>query len=426
VVLPTILAKSAIMPKLHQTPVLIAVAGALLAQAPARAGEQGADGAWTVGGFGTLSLVHSSEKQADYSANPLNPGTAGASHDWSFGVDSRAGAQLSYHGGRWSAVLQVVAERNLTHSWKPVVEWANVQYQLSPELSVRVGRIALPLFLSGDYRKASYALAWVRTPVELYGALPISNSDGIDASYRWNAGAVKNTTQVLFGGTRVRLSDTRSAHTHQLAGWSNTSTVAALTVRATAIRGELEMQLAEDLWAALRQFGPQGAALARRYEPDRKRASVLSIGASYDPGNWFLMGEVGRINARSFLGDKTAGYLSGGVRLGSVTPYASYSKVAANTPTVVAGLDLATLAPPYVPAAQRLNGELNGLLSRIAVQDSASAGLRWDAGSSAALKLQYDHVRPRGGSSGTLENLQPGYRYGRAFGVLSASLDFVF
>ena len=31
-----------------------------------------------------------------------------------------------------------------------------------------------------------------------------------------------------------------------------------------------------------------------------------------------------------------------------------------------------------------------------------------------------------GGSSGTLENLQPGYRYGRGFGVLSASLDFVF
>jgi hypothetical protein len=410
------------MPKLYQTPVLFAVAAALLLQPSAHAQERG----WTFGGFGTLSAVHSSEKQADYSANPLTPGTAGATDNWSYGVDSRLGTQLSYNGGHWSAVLQVVAERNLTNSWKPVVEWANVQYQVSPELSLRFGRIALPLFLSGDYRKASYALPWVRTPIELYGALPISNSDGVDASYRWSAGGVKNTTQVLYGGTRLRLSDTRRASAHDLAGISNTSTVGALTVRATAIKGELDMLLAEDLWSALRQFGPQGETLARRYEPDHKRTTVLSIGASYDPGNWFVMGEVGRINARSFLGDKTAGYASAGYRFGSFTPYAIFSKVAANTPTRVAGLDLSTLPPPYVPAAQRVNGELNGLLSTIAVQDSTSVGMRWDASGNTALKLQFDHVRPHGGSSGTLENIQPGYRYGHSFGVFSASLDFVF
>jgi hypothetical protein len=79
-----------------------------------------------------------------------------------------------------------------------------------------------------------------------------------------------------------------------------------------------------------------------------------------------------------------------------------------------------------VPAAQRVNGELNGLLSMIAVQDNTSVGVRWDATGSTAFKLQFDHVRPRDGSSGTLENIQPGYRYGRSFGVISASLDFVF
>jgi hypothetical protein len=425
-VLPTFLAKRAIMPKLHQTPVLFAVAGTLLAQVPAHAGHRQDEQGWSFGGFGTVSAVHSSEQQADFSANPLNPGRAGASRDWAWDVDSRLGTQLSYDGGHWSAVLQVVAERNLTHSWKPAVEWANVQYQVSPELSLRFGRIALPLFLTGDYRKASYALSWVRTPVELYAALPISNSDGVDASYRWNTGAVKHTTQVLYGGTRVRLSDVTRIRARNLTGVSNTSSVGALTVRATALRGDLETPLLQELFSAIRQFGPQGEVLARRYEPDRKRASVLSIGASYDPGSWFLMGEIGRINARSFLGDKTAGYISGGYRLGSWTPYATFSKVQANTPIRVTGLDLTVLPPPYVPAAQRLNAELNGLLSMIAVQDTTSVGMRWDAGSSSALKVQYDHARPRGGSSGTLSNIQPGYQYGRSFGVLSMSLDFVF
>ncbi|WP_374581683.1 porin [Pseudoduganella sp.] len=416
------------MPKLHLTPAptaLAVLALQLLAAVPAQAGHrEGSD--WTFGGFGTLSAVHSSEKQADFSANPLNPGQAGATRDWSYAVDSRLGSQLAYDGGQWSAVLQVVAERNLTNSWSPVVEWANVQYQVSPELSLRFGRIALPLFLSGDYRKASYALTSVRTPTELYGALPISNSDGIDASYRWDLGQWKHTTQVLFGRTRVRLSDTLRADAHQLTGISNTSTMGAVTVRATALRADLETRMGEQLFTALRQFGPQGEALARRYEPDGKRASVLSIGASYDPGQWFVMGEVGRINARSLLGDKSAGYISGGYRFGSFTPYATFSKVVANTATRVDGLDLAALPPPYAAAGQRLNTELNAWLSMISVQDSVSAGLRWDAASNAAVKLQFDHVRPRKGTSGTLSNLQPGYRYGRSFGVVSAALDFVF
>jgi hypothetical protein len=427
VLLPTFLAKSAIMPKLHQTPVLFAVAGALMVPPAAHAGHTaGQDGSWTLGGFGTLSAVHSSEKQADYAANPLNPGEAGATRDWSYAVDSRLGAQLTYNGGHWSAVLQVVAERDLTHSWTPKVEWANVQYQVSPELSLRVGRIALPLFLSGDYRKASYALTSVRTPVELYSSLPISNSDGIDASYRWNFGNVKNVTQVLYGRTSVPLSDVTRVKAHGLAGISNTSTAGALTVRATAIQGELETPLLQELFSAIRQFGLQGELLARRYEPDRKRATVLSIGASYDPGNWFVMGEIGRINARSMLGDKTAGYVSGGYRVGSFTPFGTFSKVVANTPNQVAGLDPSMLPPPYAPAAQRLNMELNGLLRMIAEQDTTSLGLRWDASGNAALKLQFDKVRPRSGTSGTLSNLQPGYRYGRSFGVFSASLDFVF
>lgn len=413
------------MPKLSPTPLMLALASLVLVQPAARAEHQvGSD--WAFGAFGTLSAVHSSEKLADYSASPLNPGQAGATHDWSVGVDSRLGAQLSYTGARWSAVLQLVAERNLTYSWTPVVEWANVQYQATPELSLRLGRIALPLFLSGDYRKASYALPWVRTPVELYGALPISNSDGVDASYRWQLGQVKNTTQLLYGRTSVKLSDTRRAHARAMAGMSNTSTAGALTVRATALKGEMEMVLAEDLWNGLRQFGPHGQWLARRYETDRKRATVLSVGASYDPGEWFLMAEVGRFNARSFLGDKTAGYVSGGYRFGALTPYATYSRSTANTPTHVEGLPLAGLPPPHAAAAAQLNAGLNGLLSMIAEQDTVSAGARWDAGSNTALKLQFDRVRPRSGSSGTLENLQPGYRHGRSFNVLSMSLDFVF
>jgi hypothetical protein len=382
---------------------------------------------WTFGGFGTLGVAHSGEHAADFTANVLNPGDAGYSRDWSAAVDSRLGMQLGVNlDGAWSAVLQLVSERTLRGGYAPRVEWANIQYQATPDLSVRAGRIALPLFLSGDYRKAGYALPWVRPPVELYGAIPLSNSDGVDASYRWRAGGANNLTQAFFGRTDLSLSPGARAQARALSGLSNTTTAGALTLRASFLTTQLSVDIARELFDALRAFGPQGAALAARYDVNAVRADVEAIGFNYDPGAWFAMGEIGRMNARSYLGDKTAAYLSAGYRIGDVTPYLAYSVSRANTPASTAGLDLAALPPPLAAAGAGLNAGLNQLLAAIPRQRSVTAGARWDLCPDYALKLQYDRITPRQGSTGTFINVQPGFRPGRPIAVLSAALDFVF
>ena len=396
----------------------------------ARAGEavDGDDASrWTFGGFGTLGVVHSSEDAADFSANVLNPGDAGHTRHLSAGVDSRLGMQLGLNlDSSWSAVLQLVSERALRGGYAPKVEWANIQYKVTSDLSVRVGRIALPLFLTGDYRKAGYALPWVRPPVELYGAIPLSNSDGIDASYRWRAGDANNVTQAFIGRTDLSLSPTARAQARALSGLSNTTTAGALTVRASVMSTQLSVDIARELFDGLRAFGPQGTALATRYDVNAVRAEVAAIGFNYDPGAWFAMGEIGRMNARSYLGDKTAAYLSAGYRFGDVTPYLAYSASRANTPTTTAGLDLAALPPPLAAAGAQLNAGLNQLLASIPRQRSVTAGVRWDLCPNHALKLQYDRVTPEQGSNGTFINVQPGFRSGRPIAVLSAALDFVF
>lgn len=400
----------------------------LLACAAAQAGDgEGAAPRWTFGGYGTLGLVHSNDSQSDFTANVLNPGNAGASHEWSATVDSRVGVQLGLNlDSRWSAVLQVLSERTLQSGYAPQVEWANVKYQATPDLSLRVGRIALPLFLAGDYRKAGYALPWVRPPVEVYGAIPISNSDGVDASYRWSAAGFNNVTQVFFGHTDILVAPHTHAVARAMTGLSNTTTCGALTVRASAMRSELTVGLARELFDGLRQFGPQGAALAERYDVDAKRSDVVSLGASYDPGAWFLMGEVGRMNARSYLGDKTAAYISGGYRYGDLTPFVAYAVSRTNTPTRIAGLDLGGQPPQLAGAGLLLNAGLNQVLATIPQQRSITAGVRWDLRANYALKLQYDRYTPRDGSNGTFINVQPGFQSGHSIGVVSASVDFVF
>lgn len=381
---------------------------------------------WTFGGFATVGAVHADEAMADFTSNALKANGAGHTRKWSGDVDSRVGAQLGVAVDKqWSAVLQVISEQGIDNSYAPIVEWANVKYQATPDLSVRVGRIALPIFLAADYRKATYALPWVRVPVELYGSIPISNSDGIDASYRWNLGDVKQVTQAFYGHTSIRLTDTAHAKGRDVAGVTHSIDYGPLTVRASMMRATVSVDLARPLFDAFRLFGPQGAALADRYDLDRKRVTGWSLGANYDPGQWFLMGEVGRINARSFLGDKTALYVSSGYRQGSLTPYLVYAQSRSNGATRESGLPLAGPAPLQAAAAQ-LNGRLNGLLSTIGVQTTVSAGLRWDYRPDQALKIQYDRVMPRDGSSGMLINAQPGFQSDGKVNVVSVSLDVVF
>lgn len=401
----------------------------MLSCSTALAGDAAEDAApgWNLSGFGTLAAVHSNNDRADFTANALSPGDAGYSRAWSAQVDSRLGAQLDVRfDSRWSAVLQMVAERGPRDGYSPVVEWANVQYQATPDLSLRVGRITLPLFISGDYRKAGYALPWVRPPVEVYGAVPLSSSDGVDASYRWQGGGMHHVTQVFFGRTNIPASSTARARAHGLIGLSNTATSGALTLRASLLRANLSVDIGRELFDGLRGFGAQGGALADRYDLENKPALVAAAGFSYDPGQWFAMGEIGRLNTVSFLGDKTVGYLSAGYRYRDLTPYLVYSSSHANVATRVAGLELDRLPAPQAGAGAGLNAGLNQLLAAIPRQHTVSAGVRWDLRPDYAFKLQYDRIMPHQGSNGTFINVQPGFRSGQPVGVLSVALDMVF
>ncbi len=382
---------------------------------------------FSLNGFGSLGVTHSSERQADFTSNPLKPDGAGVNQSWSADVDSRLGAQLSVNlSKQLSAVVQVIAEQRYDNTYIPIVEWANVKYQVTPDFSVRVGRIALPLFLAAEYRKVGYAFPLARAPIEVYGTVPISNSDGVDASYRLHLGDVKTTIQSFYGGTDFKFKDGGSANARGLWGISNTTDYGSVSVRLSYLRSNLSVDLVRPLFDGFRQFGPQGAAIADRYDAQNTPVTAVSLGASYDPGNWFVTGEWGKLKTNSFLGDKTAWYASAGYRIGNFTPYLTYAQVKADSNTSDPGLNLAVLPPYLAGPAAGLNAGLNTVLGLVAVQTSTSVGVRWDFMKSAALKLQYDGIHPGTGSPGTLINPQPAYRSGGTANVWTAILDFVF
>ncbi len=391
----------------------------------ARADDRPALPSWSLRGFGSAGVAYSDNADADYTSSILKASGVGASGRWSSGLDSRIGAQLTVKlAPRWSAVLQVIDEQNQDKHFQPSVEWANIKYQASADLALRFGRIALPTFIAADYRKIGYAYPWVRPPVEVYGALTLTNSDGVDATYRWHSHGVKHVTQAFLGSTAVRIPSIRM-QARRLAGLTHSAEAGAASVRISVVSTELTTDLAAPLFDAMRQFGAQGVTLAERYAVVHKHAVELRIGASYDPGSWFAMGELGGFRSRSLLGRSTSMHASAGYRVGDFTPYVSYARIRADA-AAEPGLDLARVAPAQTPAAARLNGELRALLSAIPIQRTVSIGARWDCATDLAVKLQFDRVKPEDGSRGLFVHLQPGFRSGHAINVASAVLDFVF
>lgn len=405
---------------------LLFVLSSLLATAGARADDAPPAGL-RISGFGTLGYVHSNESQADYSASALNPGTAGASKVWSPDVDSRLGVQADWLlDAQWSAVLQLVAERSLQNGYAPQLEWANLKYRVSPELDLRLGRIALPLLLVGDYRKLGYALPWVRPPVELYGSIPITSSDGIDANYRWASGEITHITQLFYGHADVPFKPTARAKAQAMTGLSHIATLGSLSVRLSAMTTRISANLAPELFDGLQQSGAAGVLLARRYALDNARTGTVALGFSYDTCDWFLTGEAASMVSHSVLGHRSAAYLSGGLRLGDWTPYLAYAIARPNSAIADAGLALDGFDGVALVRRAQLNAGLNAMLATIPHQHSVTTGVRWDVASNYALKLQYERLIPVTGTRGTLIHTQPGFRAGHAIGVLSVALDLVF
>ncbi len=383
---------------------------------PAAAGvdSDAAASMFSFSGFGTLGVVHSSENRADFATSPLQANGAGYSRQWSPDVDSRIGAQvIATVSPKLSGVLQIVSEQNFDGTYWPRVEWANIQYRFTPDFSVRLGRALLPGFLFSDTRLVGYTYPWVRPPVELYSLNPVDTNDGIDLRYHLQMGDLIDT--IHNQGTN---------YGRKSWGFTNTAEYGPFTLLLSFEESHLSNTTSDPFFDAFRQFGPQGIAIASRYNLDNKLIAIEDVGATYGSGHWLVVSEWSHADTHSFLGDQTAWYASSGYRFGKFMPYLTYAEVSAignSSP----GLDLMELPPAAAGLGAGLNAALDSLLEAIADQKTVSAGARWDFAKNVDLKLQFNHSRLGAGSSGTLINVQPGFVPGGTVNLFSAAIDFV-
>jgi hypothetical protein len=399
---------------------------------------------FSVHGFGTAGLVHADAQDADFVGSPFQPNGAGYTRAWAPGVDSKAGLQV---GARFtdqlSAVVQVVSQHLADNSWRPQVEWANLKYQPTPDLSIRAGRTVTSAFMLSDTRLVAYTYPWIRPPPELYAELPVTNLDGADASYHLLLGAVHQTVSVAYGQTILNLPGGGSVSAKHFLQANDVIELDALTLHVgyASLQVQTDIPSFDPLFAAFGQFGTTVSGLGfaavgaqalslddlyTKLEGSAHAYSLVTVGASYNPQDWQFMAEWARSGQAGLLDRSTAWYVMGSRRFGQFTPYLTLAQVKANA-TVEPGILSAGLPAPLAAAAVALNDGITAAFRSFApLQSTATAGLRWDLAQSIDLKLQYDRVRLGTNSIGRLENPQPGFRPGTDVNVISVAMDFVF
>lgn len=395
-------------------------------------------------GFGTAALVYSDEPLADYVGSRFQPNGAGFTKRSSFAPDTKLGGQLSAHiSDRWSGVVQVVAQHQYDNSYNPALEWANIKFQATPEWSFRAGRIASPNYLLSESRFVGYANPWAHVPTEVYSVLAITSNDGLDLTYRKSFGQANNTFQAYYGTSTAKLSQGK-AESKPGWGFNDSLEIGSLTLRAgyTNIELDLTIPSLDPFYAGLNGFiagasgvpqadfaaaAAQAVALSNKYKLKDMNLSALSIGANYDPGNWFVMGEIVAFKGDGFLTDSTSWYATAGYRIGTFTPYVTYASTKAHIDNETGITPGGAAAGALGAGAAGLNAGINTTLNQFnGSQRSASVGVRWDAVRNVALKAQVEQVRLGSGSAGRFTSVQPGFPYGGKVNLVTLSVDFVF
>src|SRR5882724_7854099 len=183
-----------------------------------------------ISGFGTAGFAVTDTGKAEFGRVQQQP--LGANNEGDVGVDSLFALQGTVHlTDMLSATAQGMVRRMFNTGFQVDIPVFFVKAAVTRDLSVRVGRIQLPVFMSSDYRQVGYSNTWVRPPIEVYGQIPFDSDDGVDVLYRKTLGPADMSVQAFYGKTDVNFPSV-AIQSRKNWGVNANVTVGPLTLRA--------------------------------------------------------------------------------------------------------------------------------------------------------------------------------------------------
>jgi len=277
-------------------------------------------------GFGTLGIVNNSTNDADFVANPLSqPRGAGRTESLSVNPDSRLGLQMDWKAlERLSFSAQAVSKQGPDNSYVPELQLGFAKFKVLSDLEIRGGRIRPPFFMQSDYLDMFYANPWVRPPADFYNMVPISSHiEGVDLLYRPQTGAISWLIQPYYGTAQLSLKRGIELNAQDIAGINISASISDFTLRAgythmiITYKDPIFKSVAMPALDALCGLDPAVCTQRSILTLTDRGLTIVALGANWDNGDYFLTGELGKRISQNNVIDQTAGYISGGARLGA-------------------------------------------------------------------------------------------------------------
>jgi len=387
----------------------------------------------TVSGFGTLAATRANTDDAQF-ARPNQ--ASGAGKSFRTGVDSNLGLQGNASINSWlSATMQGLVRKDGADDFGADLTLAFLKAQVNDNLSIRVGRTALPAFLISDYRNVGFANHMVRPPAEVYNLMPLNSIDGVDATWQQSFKDTTVSAQITVGSSKADISSsggTLHVKATDIAGITLIAEHGPVTARVGRVWGKLTVNdsvAVNTLLNGLRAAGTgykfaSLAPLADNLALDHKAGVFTSAGLTMDWNNVVVQAEYAKREIPSYLNDSASWSVMTGYRIGKFLPYFNHAEI--KTLGRVANTVPNSCPAGYPAACTPTLGALStgvDYMTAPITQSTDTLGVRWDFHKSMALKAQIDRVRPTG-NAGLLLRAAPGFTGPVTVGAIA--LDFVF
>jgi len=387
-------------------------------------------------GFGTIGVV-----QTNTDAGVYTTGTQyyGATKSADFGPDTKMGAQVdAKFNDMFSATVQVFSKQNAVGSYAPDIEWAFVKAKLGDGFDIRLGRIGAPFFMTSDFRNVGYTNTTVRTPVDVYAAVPVRYFDGGDVLYQHSFGDTILNAQLWGGSSSTLVGQDTTIWLHNIIGVNVSLDTGPVVFRIGRMQTRLNadgsgLAAFDGLLSSLSAIGAAPGLgslgdLSSALSLDDKFATFTGIGATLDVGHWVGSAEITKRQTESWYVSDTRGwYATLGYRVSTFTPYVSLSGRNTDSPTSATAPAVPSYLPPQIQGAVPvLIGAVNGLLGDES-EKTVAIGTRWDAGKNYDVKAEIQRISVPAGSSGAFSQIAGGrFASDTDVTVFSLCLDFVF
>ncbi len=324
--------------------------------------------------------------------------------DITFSPESTIGFQISvsslFIDNPINVIVQTIARG--TEEWETSLDWAFIEYELSPTWQIRFGRERIPLGYYSDFYEIGYSYPWVRPPSEVY-FWQFSKLDGIkiihenffkDWNYRASLyfGEENDEANKFFSElSRFVFFETLDYQFKNIVGLTFESNKNWLDMRAAMMTGEL------DITQNRLKLGAFVLNDTTVFSTRDVTYGGLSI--NVDLNNFILLSEAGRlqseINLRTINTDTYM--VSVAYRWNNLTPYILFSSLDS--------IDEITLQPDKF--------------------STISLGIRWDLSYATAFKFQIDRTNDDSEALISTTTVQDSPRFGNAT-LVSIGIDTIF